>query len=182
MTRPAGDFEKLLDEVVWPHSNKAKVLLIGTGSTEEQYTYWPERFQEKWATNICYLEVWWPNCERWASGPVPIVCGDVRDAWGRFANRSWDIVMLNQGIEHFHRSEFGKVLDIMFDLSARVAIATCPFGSRYDNQGEVGGNPYEKHVSGNLTAADFANISGWTVEEFGQKDAGDAQVAIWRVR
>lgn len=180
MTGP--DYGPWFDRTIGPLIHGSKILLVGTGSSQQQYETKPMDFKAQGAECVVYLEAWYPYCEKWAGGKTPVVYGNIVRGTALFAKRSWDIVLFDQGIEHFGRDYHGKVLSQMYDLSQRAAVATCPFGSYYDGQGAVNGNPFETHHAKNLTGDDFRHHEGWNVLEFGEKDAGDAQVAIWRIR
>lgn len=71
--------------------------------------------------------------------------------------RSYDLVLMSEVVEHMERGTAEEVLPKLWDLALKAIIITSPVGG--SPQGEVFGNKYERHRSA-WDAADFMSIFG----------------------
>jgi len=67
----------------------------------------------------------------------------------------YDVVFWWHGLEHIDRKDLPGTLSQLKDLSSRLVVLGCPWG--YYEQGEVGGNQWERHLS-HLDRDDFEDL------------------------
>ena len=124
---------------------------------------------------IDLLEIWPENCEGFADDKRlrHVMIGDVRHM-AHLPETRYDWVVWWHGPEHIERNELGPVIKQLGAISEHVLLG-CPWGE-YE-QGELYGNPHEKHVS-TWQPKDFEEL-GFTVRTVGKRDK-HGQIIAWR--
>ena len=163
-----------------PHVVGADVLVIGTGFTEIQYLERPDILMSGGANSVTYLEVWDEYADKWSDGKYPIVRGNVLNIADIFRPNSFDIILWPQGPEHIGREEMPSCFQDILSVCRKVALFTCPWGSYYDAQETVYGNPYERHVQKSIRLEDVDGVGGFQVETYGEFNKGSGGLIIWR--
>lgn len=100
------------------------------------------------------------------SGHRRYVQSDVRRLGELFPERSFDVVVALDVLEHLEKDEGWSLLDAMERLATRRVIVFTPNG--FLPQDEYDGNPYQIH------------LSGWTVDEFRGRGYRVMGVNGWR--
>ena len=124
---------------------------------------------------IDLLEIWPENCEGFVDDPRVrhVMIGDVRDM-PHLPEERYDWVVWWHGPEHIKQDELGPVTKQLGAISEHVLLG-CPWGKW--EQGELYGNPHEKHVS-TWQPKDFEEL-GFTVRAVGKQDRR-GQIIAWR--
>ncbi len=100
--------------------------------------------------------------------PHPFTNGNVLDAIKIYGEKSFDVVIACEIVEHLEKKDALRALDIICKLSRKLALVTMPNGfsvqdpEHDDAQGEEWKhNPWQKHLSG-FTHEEMIKL-GWSV-------------------
>jgi predicted TPR repeat methyltransferase len=94
-----------------------------------------------------------------------VIC-NILEIGSVFKKKSFDFVLLSDVIEHFKKEDGENIINMAEDIARdKVVIFTT---NGYVPQGEVGGNPYQRHQS------------GWTVEEMKERGYNVIGIGGWK--
>lgn len=130
---------------------------------------------------IDVLEAWRPNVDSltaWNSEEKilrRIFRGNIRDT-SSLPDEKYNVVMFWHGPEHVPAEDLAFVLLNMEAMATDFSICACPWG-KYA-QGEVNGNPFERHVS-HLYELDFGGF-GYMTHAIGKKDKKGSNLLAWK--
>lgn len=96
--------------------------------------------------NMDAVEIWKPNADR-LTGYRKVICKDIEE----FKYRRYDLIIFGDVIEHMEVEKAQKVLEYAKPRCKEIIVAV-PY---LYPQGEIYGNPYEKHLQPDLTAKIF---------------------------
>lgn len=118
-------------------SNPEYILDIGAGSG----TYSDALKQEGYEKNIDALEVWQPYVDKFnlKNKYRKVYSEDVRE----FDNFNYDVVIFGDILEHMTKEE---ALSVWEKVSSQSKYALIAIPIIHYHQGELDGNPYEKHI------------------------------------
>lgn len=149
------------------------VLYIGAREDRFDYSDMFNHFK----IEITILEAWEKNCEVLTKKGLNVICGDVRNIENipGITGNKWDLVFWWHGPEHVEADEVQETIIKLMKLRSNVVVLGCPWG--VFEQGELGGNPYERHVS--AIYPEMLEYCGYTVEALGKPDTiGSGLVAV----
>jgi hypothetical protein len=141
--------------------NHKTVLYIGASERRSDYL---SEFKNK-GYEISVLEAFKSNVDYLKKIPwiKEVIHGDVR----KFkSEKKYDVVFWWHGPEHIEERDLVSVLERLEALCKKIIVLGCPFG-KYEQE-EIGGNPYEKHLS-HLDGILFEEL-GYGVGYIGRKD------------
>jgi hypothetical protein len=130
---------------------------------------------------IDVLEAWRPNVDaliKWNDEKAilrNVVRGNIRSI-SNIPPEKYNVVMFWHGPEHVSREDLPFVLLNMESLATDFSICATPWG-RYA-QGEINGNPYERHIS-HLYELDFEGF-GYRTATLGTKDKKGSNLLAWK--
>lgn len=135
--------------VYWALGNRAgSVLSIGCGNGEKD-EHIVRRRKPHLLVGLDIFEPCLRACQR-TSVHDGLVLGDARRL--PFRDRSFDVVVAAEVIEHLEKDDASELLREMERVARKKIIISCPVG--YVDQGEYDGNPFQLHRSG-FTPAEF---------------------------
>jgi len=126
--------------------------------------------------HLTLLEIWSENLAYYRGSDRfdRVVQGDVRALPGGLRKR-YDFAIWWHGPEHVKADEWAWALANLEGLADLVVVG-CPWGIH--PQGELFGNPHERHVS-TLYEADLEAL-GYVVVSTGQRDGIDGRLIGWK--
>lgn len=147
-TRYDGDLRAWVLDTFEDHS--ISILDVGAGAGKHRDLL--VEYDEVYA-----VEVWEPYVDRYQlmDRYRDVFVGDVRDMQGRDL-RHFDLVILGDVLEHLHVADAQRLLGEL-DFDEQTVIIAVPF--QYE-QGEVEGNPFERHIQDDLTHLNFIERYG----------------------
>jgi hypothetical protein len=171
------NLSSVLEQLCFPNCS---ILLIGTGSTYEQYHDWPTILEDIWNAKCSYLEIDKGYINKWKNEKYPLYEGSVTNIKNIIPN-SFDIILWGHGPEHIKYEEMLPTFEAMYEKSNKGIICFCPWGSYYDYQGPMNGNPSEEHLQKSI----YENTFGPEFINYqrlfgGIKDSGNGLITIWR--
>lgn len=122
------------------------------------------------------MEAWQPNVEALRPRFPKIIQGDIRDLNALKLLPRFDIVMWWHGPEHVEERELPEILTWLHAKAKRYVIVACPWGVY--KQGEVKGNPYEKHLS--FLYPEFFQNLNWKTSVIGERDVRGSNLIAWK--
>lgn len=138
--------------VYWALGNRAgSVLSIGCGNGEKDHRI-VRRRNPDWLVGLDIFEPYLRACQR-LGVHEGLVLGDARRL--PFKDRSFDVVVAAEVIEHLEKDDASDLLKEMERVARKKIIVTCPVG--YVDQGDYDGNPFQLHRSG-YTPAEFRRL------------------------
>lgn len=162
-----------------------KILLIGTGWTDEQYYDWPRLLLKLEPTlTIHYLEISEIYINKWKEKEFQIIKGDVRNIDNIINKNIYDIICWMQGPEHIKQEEMLSTFDKIFSIAKKAVIFSCPWGKYYDFQEEIHGNVYEKHINKDMDKHCFIDegFNNYNISYCDKKDSGNGGIIITRFK
>jgi hypothetical protein len=153
-------------------------LLIGTGNKYNQYVYWPEYVINLGIKSCEYIEVFYDNYLLFKNGKYKVTFGDAKDLLKIYGAKTFDMCLWAQGPEHSTNEDMISIMDQMSQLSKKVCVVACPWGTYYDYQEDIYGNIYEKHLQKNMDVCNFLEPikNGWIIKTFDKKDTGNGAI------
>jgi len=145
------------------------VLYIG--ACETRHLHLEKFFLSGYSIDV--LEAWYDNCQwlqkfnkekNWIR---KIIWNDVRELeTGDVLDRNYDIVFFWHGLEHIFLEQQENTIKWLKYYTDKLLVLGCPYGNFF--QGEVNGNPYEKHLC-SIYSKDLENL-GFDIIAIGYVD------------
>ena len=124
-----------------PITKNIKILLIGTGHSDEQYEDWPMVFENLGASSIEYIEAYEPNVTKFKDKKYKVTHLEAQN----LRHGSFDIIGWFHGPEHVSKEDCVAILNNCKNIATKLVITLCPYGGYYDStQDSI--NPYERHA------------------------------------
>lgn len=150
-----------------------RILYIG--AKHDRFDFADEMREGK--CSVYVLEAFLPNVTYlrtlpWLKG---VIHGDVRDISPGaeiFGNTAFDVVLWWHGPEHIEGELLGSVLQRLEAIAKEWVVLGCPWGL-YE-QGSVGGNPWERHISHHYP--ETYEALGYSVECLGETDVKGSNI------
>ena len=120
------------------------------------------------------LEVYRPNADELIKNKISTYCMDVMDI--DKIDKNFDAIIWLHGPEHITWDQFLEIKDKIEKKSNYLTLYQAPIGVY--PQGELGGNPYEKHVT-TLYPAMFLEL-GYNTEDYEQY--GEKTFSAWLIK